>query len=152
MSRIITYANYHRKMTLISNTVNDDGEQVSLIYPPNDNPRVAEVNILPSKTTPGMVPTLKEMVEKYAQGGNVEVFTPAYTDNELLPDNWEKWDELTRIDYARNLKADLDQRLQTAEADYSDLRVQEDALIAAKQKTQPEPPKEEEPPVNKVLK
>jgi len=142
MKPIVNHANYYDRHVIVSKHIDDD-EEVVMVHHPNDNPLIGEVNILPSRTIPGMVTTLREMVEKYAQGGSVEVFKPVYTDDELIPDNWERWDEVERLDYARALREHLFTQAKHAQ---SEAQATYDFMQA--QKAEPETPAEviDEPP------
>lgn len=59
---------------------------------------------LPSQTIPGMVPTLRELLEKYVRGENVTQFNPIYDDNPLIPDNFERLDFAEREAYLADIK------------------------------------------------
>lgn len=57
----------------------------------------------PSKTIPGQVLTMDEMVKRYVRGDrNVTQFNPQYSDEDL-PD-FERMDEMEKLDMARALK------------------------------------------------
>lgn len=111
--KIVNHANYIDHYTTVSKSavlVDDELQEVVVLNPHWMHPAVSEQNILPSRTVPDQALSLREMVARYAQGGSVEMFQPVYTDNELIPDNWERWDEIDRIEYARALKIDLKAR------------------------------------------
>lgn len=85
-----------------------------LVYPDLDgtyskgelssNPIIGEVNNLPSKTVPDQALSLSEMLNRYVRGGDVEVFTPLYSED--FP-NVERMSELDRLDLAREMKSEL---------------------------------------------
>jgi len=111
--KIVNHANYIDHYTTVSKSavlVDDELQEVVVLNPHWMHSAVSEQNILPSRTVPDQALSLREMVARYAQGGSVEMFQPVYTDNELIPDNWERWDEIDRIEYARALKIDLKAR------------------------------------------
>lgn len=111
--KIVNHANYIDHYTTVSKSavlVDDELQEVVTVNPHWMHSAVSEQNILPSRTVPDQVLSLREMVARYAQGGSVEMFQPVYTDNDLIPDNWERWDEIDRIEYARALKIDLKAR------------------------------------------
>lgn len=111
--KIVNHANYADHYTTVSKgtvLIDDELREVVTVNPHSMHPAVSEVNILPSRTVPDQALSLREMVARYAQGGSVEMFQPVYTDNELIPDNWERWDEIDRIEYSRALKLDLKAR------------------------------------------
>lgn len=111
--KIVNHANYVDHYTTVSKgtvLIDDELREVVTVNPHSMHPAVSEVNILPSRTVPDQALSLREMVARYAQGGTVEMFQPVYTDNDLIPDNWERWDEIDRIEYSRALKLDLKAR------------------------------------------
>jgi len=59
---------------------------------------------LPSQTIPGMVPTLRELLDKYVRGETVTQFNPIYDDNPLVPDNFERLDFAEREEYLADIK------------------------------------------------
>lgn len=144
--KIVNHANYIDHYTTVSKSavlVDDELQEVVVLNPHWMHPAVSEQNILPSRTVPDQALSLREMVARYAQGGSVEMFQPVYTDNELIPDNWERWDKIDRIEYARALKIDLKARTdefisqQKAEKDEA---VQKIAEFEARKAMAQEPP------------
>lgn len=63
-----------------------------------------EVFKLPSLTVPGMVPSLRELLDRYVRGENVAQFNPIYDDNPLIPDNFERLDFAEREEYLADIK------------------------------------------------
>lgn len=54
-----------------------------------------EVNNQPSKTIPGMTLSLRELVERYTMGAQVETFKPEYSEEDFSQfDNMDKLDKL----------------------------------------------------------
>jgi len=67
---------------------------------------------LPSLTVPDMVMGLAEMLKRYVRGGQVEVFTPVFSDDPDL-DNLEKMDTIDRMVYASELNESIKKHRQT---------------------------------------
>lgn len=68
---------------------------------------IGETNNLPSMTVPGMTMGLKEMLERYVRGGDVETFQGTYTDADI-PDNLERMTEMDKLDLAREIKQSIE--------------------------------------------
>jgi len=69
---------------------------------------IGEKNTGISLTVPDQVPSLAEMLRRYVRGGDVQMFTPVYTDDENIPDNLERMNEIERIELAREMKTAID--------------------------------------------
>lgn len=66
---------------------------------------IGEIFTMPSKTVPGMTLGLPELLERYVRNpDSVARFTPVYSDDDDIPDNIERMDEMERIDLARDIK------------------------------------------------
>jgi len=68
---------------------------------------VGEVNYLPSLTIPDQALSLQEMIKRYVSGGSVEAFTPVYTEDTLVPDDWERMDTVERLEHTREMKRSI---------------------------------------------
>lgn len=76
-----------------------------------DWPGIGERYTLPSLTVPSQVLSLKEMLERYVRGENVDVFNPVYNGEDELPDI-ERMSEMDRIDAAREMKSELERTVE----------------------------------------
>lgn len=57
-----------------------------------------EINIGPSMTVPGSNLSLRQLLERYSMGQNVQTFQGTYTDDDIIPDNFERLDQHDRIE------------------------------------------------------
>jgi len=80
-------------------------------YAQEAKPR-GEVFTKPSQTVPGMVPDLRDLIDRYVRGEHVEQFNPVYIDNDLVPDNFERMDVFDRAELAHELKLGIEQTRQ----------------------------------------
>lgn len=71
-------------------------------------------SILPSKTVPGQDMPIKELVDRYVRGQNVETFTPTYTD-EIDP-QYFKMDKQDAAMAARTLARTIEIERQRVQA------------------------------------
>lgn len=58
----------------------------------------------PSLTVPGQTLSLKQLLDRYVKGQDVDVFTPQYSEDPDIPDNLEKMDTLEKLDLAQNIR------------------------------------------------
>jgi len=70
-----------------------------------------EVIESPGLTVPGQALAVRDILERYVRGRDVETFAGVYTDSDLVPDGWERMDEIERIEYTRAMKADLETKV-----------------------------------------
>jgi len=68
----------------------------------------AEFHDKPSKTVPGQTLSIRELLDRYVRGEQVEVFHPTYTDDDI-PDHLEHMTEIER----KELASDIGQHIQT---------------------------------------
>lgn len=68
------------------------------------NPREEAVSSIPSQTVPGMTLSLRDLVERYTRGLDVQMFQPVYDgDDDFMPPNLDKMTEIERIDLSRDI-------------------------------------------------
>lgn len=77
----------------------------------------------PSLTVPGQTLPLRQLVERYIRGGDVEVFSGFYDEGDDIPDNIERMSEIERLDYARDLKRSIDEYRKPISKDVSPVDV-----------------------------
>jgi len=70
-------------------------------------PARGQTFVKPSQTIPGMVPSLRDLIERYTRGEGIEQFNPVYTDSDLIPDNLERMDVFERMQYSKDLKESI---------------------------------------------
>lgn len=70
---------------------------------------IGEAPTGPGVTVPGMTLSLGDLLKRYVRGGQVTTFTPVYTDDEMIPDDLERMDEIERIEAARALAGSIDE-------------------------------------------
>lgn len=58
-----------------------------------------------SQTVPGQILTLRQVVDRFRRGQNVQTFSGSYDAN--LPPGWENMDRLEKIDYQREHKSSV---------------------------------------------
>lgn len=75
---------------------------------------LSEPSTRPSKTVPGQDMPIKELVDRYVRGQNVETFTPTYTD-EIDP-QYFKMDKQDAAMAARNLARTIEIERQRVQA------------------------------------
>jgi len=75
---------------------------------------IGERNGLPSLTQPSQTLSLRTLIERYTRGQSVETFQPTYTDDTLIPDNYERLTEIERLEYAREMQSDLAEQVKRA--------------------------------------
>ncbi|AXL15344.1 hypothetical protein [Microviridae sp.] len=61
----------------------------------------------PSLTVPGQTLSLRELLERYVMGGQIEQFKGVYDGDSDLPDNLEQMDTFEKLDLARNLRESI---------------------------------------------
>lgn len=101
-SRIVTQANYGYYFS-------EDG--VATIAQ-----TIGEKNGLPSLTVPAQTLSLRALIERYTRGQGVETFQPTYTDDPLIPDNYERMSKIERLEHAREMQSDLVQQMERVRA------------------------------------
>lgn len=62
-----------------------------------------ERNYMKSVTIPDRTMTMRQLIERHQSGGTVKTFSPVFTDSELLPDNFERMDNLERAKLLKDL-------------------------------------------------
>lgn len=80
-------------------------------YNPDDHK--AFISERPSKTVPGQDMPIRELVDRYVRGQNVETFTPTYTD-EIDP-TYFKMDKQDSAMAARHIKRQIERERRKAE-------------------------------------
>lgn len=66
-------------------------------------PAFERANEMPSMTTPGMALTMKQVLERFVRGDNINVFEPVYAGDLEVPE-FEQMSEMDKLDLARQLK------------------------------------------------
>lgn len=66
-------------------------------------PAFERANEMPSMTVPGMALTMKQVLERFVRGDNINVFEPVYA-GELEVPEFEQMTEMDKLDLARQLK------------------------------------------------
>jgi len=65
-------------------------------------------------TVPDQALSVRDILDRYVRGRDVETFAGVYTDSDLVPDNWERMDQIERTEYVRSMKEDLVQKMKRA--------------------------------------
>lgn len=65
---------------------------------------IGEKNFSVSRTIPDQVMSVGEILQRYVRGQSIDAVPPVYTESDLVPVNWERMDEIERIEYTRTQK------------------------------------------------